>query len=146
MELLSLLSYFFWSFSPVLITMKQINEKIEIENWNQALITRQSLRFVYEGWGRRWRGGWSELAIHLTTGCRWMLSERSLRTVLPFRRRRATIKKKVREKDTIDVSVSRWIIVSLTPMVKRDVLTWIIFGDWSFFISTTDLAKRRDYS
>ena len=29
--------------------MKQINEKIEIENWNQALITRQSLRFVYEG-------------------------------------------------------------------------------------------------
>lgn len=56
-----------------------------------------------------------------------------------------TIKKKL-EKMTVDVSVSRWIIVSLTPMVKRDVLTSIIFGDWPFFISTTDLAKRRDYS
>lgn len=52
--------------------MKQINEKIEIENWNQALITRQSLRFVYEGWGRRWRGGdqsWQSTLPQDVDGC-----------------------------------------------------------------------------
>ena len=127
--------------------MKQINEKIEIENWNQALITRQNLRFVYEGWGRRWGGrgdqSWQSTLPQDVDGCyqsvvyeQFFLLGEDVRT----------IKKKVREKDTIDVSVSRWIIVSLTPMVKRDVLTSIIFGDWSFFISTTDLAKRREYS
>lgn len=126
--------------------MKQINEKIEIENWNQALITRQSLRFVYEGWGRRWGGGgdqsWHSTLPQDVDGCyqsvvyeQFFLLGEDVRT----------IKKKL-EKMTVDVSVSRWIIVSLTPMVKRDVLTSIIFGDWPFFISTTDLAKRRDYS